>query len=233
MIFCKECGVALEDDMQRCPLCGTSVLSDASDDSGSEEHKQKNVPYVQKKHLLSQVLLQIVSILLLSGIAATLIINVAIEGKITWAVYPISVCLIILCYVVLVSLWRSRIEFQFLGGWLLAVIVLLIVNKLIDEDWPVMLALPLLCAVNIIALLLTVVLNALKSKGVNVFAIVVLAIAILCLMIEGIMSFYFEHAVKLRWSVIVSACLLPVIAAILFMYFRTRNNSELKKIFHT
>ena len=230
MILCKECGVELEDHMQHCPLCGTSVLGQGSSDYGLNE--QKHVPYVREKRLLSKVLLQIASILLLSGIAATLIINVAIERQITWSVYPISVCLIILCYVALISLWHNRILVQLLGGWLLAIIVLLIVNALIDKDWPLTLALPILCAVNIIALFLTFVLSVLRTKGVNIFAIVILAIAILCLMIEGIVSFHFEHAVELRWSVIVSACLLPVIAAILFMYFRTRNNSDLKKIFH-
>jgi len=233
MSFCKECGVELENHMQRCPLCDTSVLDQASNNSRSNEHKKKDVPYVQKRHLLSQVLLQIASILLLSCIAATLIINVAIAAKITWSVYPISVCLIIFCYVALISLWRNPITFQLLGGWVLAVVVLLIVNMLIDEDWPLLLALPILCAVNIIVLLLIFVLNALKTKGVNIFAIIISATAVLCLIIEGIVSFYFEHAIKLQWSVIVSACLLPVIAAVLFMYFRTRNNSELEKIFHT
>jgi hypothetical protein len=232
MTFCKECGVELEDHMQNCPLCGTSVLS-GSKEPRSDNSKQRNAPDVKKKHLLSQVLLQITSILLLSGIAATLFINVAMEGKITWSVYPTSICLIILCYVALIFLWHTQTAFQLFGSWILAVVVLLILNALIDENWPLMLALPILCAANIIVLILTFVLRALKTKGLNIFAIVVLAIAILCLIIEGIISFYFEHAINLGWSVIVSACLLPVIAAILFMYFRTRNNSDLKKIFHT
>jgi hypothetical protein len=67
----------------------------------------------------------------------------------------------------------------------------------------------------------------------NIIAIIFVAIALLCLFIEGIISFYFSASIKLQWSVIVSACLLPVTAAMTFMYFRTRNNIDIQKIFHT
>lgn len=219
--------------MQLCPLCDTPVLNDGSKHFILKQGRERDKPDIKQKYLLSQILWQITAILLLSGIAATLIINLAIQGKVTWSVYPISVCLMILSYVALISLWHAQMVFQLVGGWILSVIVLVIVNVLINADWPLLLALPILCAVNIIALLLNFVVKALKSKGLNVFAIIILAIALLCLVIEGIISSYFENVIKLQWSAVVSACLLPVTAAILFMYFRTRNNSDLKKIFHT
>jgi len=81
--------------------------------------------------------------------------------------------------------------------------------------------------------LLCLLLINLKKKGLNVLAIVFVAIAILGLMIESFISWYVARSVTLGWSVIVAACLLPVTAAILFMYFKTRNNPELQKIFHT
>jgi len=233
MILCKECGVELDDQMQICPLCGSFVLNDGPTDPILKKDNESNIPDVRKKHLLSKVLLQIASILLLSGIASTLIINFAIEGKITWCVYPMTVCLIILSYVALISFWRTRIIYQVLGGWILAATVLVIINVLNSEQWPLMLALPILCAANVIAFLLAFVLSAFKTKGLNIFAIFVSAIAVLCLVIEGIISFYSDNTIKLQWSAIVAACLFPVTAAVLFMYFRTRNNNDFKKIFHT
>ena len=233
MIICKECGVELEDRMRACPLCDTPVSTDGSESLTLKKSKERDKPEAPQKYLLSQILWQIAAILLLSGIAATLVINLAIQGKITWSVYPISICLMILSYVSLMSLWRTRITYQLAGGWILSSMVLVIVNVLISADWPLMLALPILCAVNIIALVLIFVLKTLTTKGLNIFVIVILAIAILCLVIEGIISSYFENVIRLQWSAIVSACLLPVTATILFMHFRTRNNSDLKKIFHT
>ncbi len=233
MIICKECGVALEDKMKACPLCDTPVSNDGSEPFTLKKSRERDKPEAGKKYLLSQILWQITAILLLSGIAATSIINLAIQGKITWSVYPISICLMILSYVSLMSLWRTRITYQLAGGWIFSSMVLVIVNVLITADWPLLLALPILCAVNIIALVLIFISKTFTTKGLNVFAIVILGIAILCLVIEGIISSYFENVIRLQWSAIVSACLLPVTATTLFMYFRTRNNSDLKKIFHT
>lgn len=232
MIICKECGVALEDNMQVCPLCDTPVSNDGTPSTFKKNVERKN-PDTRKQYLLSQILWQIAAILLLSGIVATLTINLVIQGEITWSVYPISVCLMILSYVSLASLWRTGIIYQLAGGWMVSSVLLVSVNAFISSDWPLKLALPILCAVNIIALVLIVALKSLKTKGLNVFAIIIFGIAILCLIIEGIISYYFANVVRLQWSAIVSACLLPVAATVLFMYFRTRNNSDLKKIFHT
>ena len=233
MTICKECGVELDSDMEVCPLCETPVRSGVM-------HKHLTPPiYAEetveggKKNVLHQILWQITAVLLLSGIVATLIINLSTHGRITWSIYPISICLMVFSYASLIALWRTRVFFQLLGGYLISVFVLFIIHWNFDEQWPLKLALPLLSAVNVVGLLLNFILLRLKSKGLNVLAIFFVFIAILCLLIEGTVSFYFKKTVDLQWSIIVGACLLPVTAAILFMYFRTRNNAELQKIFHT
>jgi hypothetical protein len=233
MVICKECGVALESDMRICPLCQTPVSHERSEPLTLQHSKDRPKADDKKKYLLSQILWQITAVLLLSGIVATLVINLAIQGQITWSVYPISICLMILSYASLMSLWRARITYQLAAGWILSALVLTVVNGVIVADWPMMLALPILCAVNIVTFALIFISRSLTTKGLNVFAIVIAGIAVLCLFIEGIISSYFEHEIRVQWSAIVSACLLPVTATILFMYFRTRNNNDLQKIFHT
>jgi hypothetical protein len=122
MIICKQCGVELESNMLACSLCDTPVLNDGFKPFALKKSLENDKPDERKKHLLSQVLWQIAAVLLLSGIAATLVINLAIEGAITWSMYPISICLMILPYVLLMSLWRTKITNQLLGGkksWIL------------------------------------------------------------------------------------------------------------------
>lgn len=233
IIVCKECGVELEPGMQVCPLCDTPVNSGRSEKTSVKKESEASGADQKRHHPLFRILWQILAILLLSGIAATLIINLSIQGSVTWSVYPISVCLIGLSYACLFSFWRPRIIMQLVSGWALSALVLVILSSLIDKTWPVRLALPLLCAVNTVALLLILGLKLVRTKGLNIFAITLVAIALLCLLIEGIISLHFQNAIKFEWSAIVAACLLPVTIAIFFMYFRTRNNAELKKIFHT
>lgn len=231
MIVCKECGVELDAGMDVCPLCGTSITASRKiipASVGNDVISQRMNP-----GLLKQLLWQIASVLLLSGIIATLVINLAMVGRVTWSVYPIVICLIALSYATLMALWRVRIFIQVLAGWVLSGLFLTGVEIYTGDRWPVFLALPLLSAVNLICLALILILNIFKVKGLNVLAVMFVAIAALCLIVEAILSLYFDDQIKLGWSVIVAACLLPVTAAIMFMYFRTRNNSELQKIFHT
>jgi len=233
MRICKECGVELDEDMALCPLCETPVVNAGMSKDVILQISKKEIPEVRKKNVLHLILWQITAVLLLSGIAATLIINLSIQGSITWSIYPISICLMIFSYTSLMVLWRTTIFFQVSAAWIISTLVLVMVHWSIETDWPVQLALPILSAVTVLGLLINFILAHLKAKGLNVLAIVIVCIAVLCLVIEGVISFYLSKVVELQWSVIVAACLLPVTAAILFMYFRTKNNTDFQKIFHT
>ena len=233
MNICKACGVELDDDIVMCPLCETPVSGAGRSKDVILQINKKEIAQDTKKNVLQLILWQITAVLLLSGIAATLIINLSIQGNITWSIYPISICLIVFSYASLMVLWRTTIFFQVLAAWIISTLVLVMVNGSIERDWPLLIALPILCAVNIIGLLIYFIIMNLKSKGLNVLSLVFVSIAVLCLIIDGIISFYFKKVIELQWSVIVAACLLPVTAAILFMYFRTKNNTDFQKIFHT
>jgi hypothetical protein len=232
MRICKQCGVELDDEIALCPLCETPVNEGANKDVILQISK-KEIPEVRKKNVLHLILWQITAVLLLSGIVATVIINLSIQGSITWSIYPISICLIVFSYASLIVLLRTTVFFQVLAAWLVSALVLVVVYWSIEADWPLLIALPILSAITVIGLLMIFLLTHLKAKGLNILAIFLVCIAGLCLVIDGIISFYFNKVVDLQWSVIVAACLLPVTAAILFMYFRTKDNTDFQKIFHT
>lgn len=229
MRLCNECGVELEDRMSICPLCGTPVGGSAPRLPGRPKAKMD----ARSKHFLRQILWQVVSILLLSAIVATITINLSVHGMITWSVYPVTVCLIILSYAAVMALWHARLAIQLIAGWLLSTALIWIIQQFIEADWPVRLAFPLLCAVNVIGLLLYFIIGGLKVKGLNILALFFVGVTCLCLIIEGIITRHLDGVIKLQWSVIVAACLFPVIAAIIFMHLRKKTNAEIQKIFHT
>lgn len=229
MIVCKACGVELESSMTHCPLCGTQVGSNAP----SVPDKQKVKMTARGRYFLKQILWQVVSIFLLSGIVATVAINLSVNGRMTWSVYPVTICLIIFSYAAVMALWPTRVAVQLLAGWLLSTALIWVIQQLVDADWPMLLAFPLLCAVNVIGLTLYFAISGLKVKGLNILAMFFVAIACLCLIIEGMITNYYDSVITLQWSVIVAACLFPVIAAIVFMHIRTKTNAEIQKIFHT
>jgi hypothetical protein len=232
MVICNKCGVELDEGMSACPLCQTPIGGDGEDNDLTYRVRTDDIDENKRKHLLKRVLWQVTSVLLLSGIVATLTINLSIQGSITWSIYPVCICLMVFCYASLIALGHTGIIFQLLGGWFMSVIVLIVIKWYSGLTWPLQLALPILCSVNAIGVMFILIVTNLKTRGLNVLAIALISISVLCLAIEGIVSNYFSNAIKLQWSVIVAACLLPVTAAVFFMFLRTKHNPDLQKIFH-
>ena len=235
-MICKNCLVELDDDMKRCPLCGTEVNEhSATDDHSDGAAKRSSSPTEDAEvHLLQRILWQVTATLLLSGIVATLIIDVARHKAVTWSLYPVTVCLIVLSYASLFAFWQTKPVVRIISGWGISTVLLVVINAVIpDSGWTLGLGIPLLVAVNFVALALLAVFLLTKRKGLNLLAYTIVAIAVLCISINAVISRYYAGEISLGWSIIVAACLLPVAVALLFMFFRTRNNPKLQKIFHT
>lgn len=233
MVICKRCGVELDDTLSICPLCGTPVAGDLKDSIGKEEPLMPRAD-AHKRPTLQRVLWQVAVVLLLAAIVATLVIDASAHQVLTWSRYPVSICLIMLCYASLMGFWHTRFTNQIVAGWILSTAVLLILDFCtVNMQWLTQLMLPILAALNIVVISLKLLLRKIKRKGLNVLAILCAMLAVLCLFVDGIISLYMVQTIKLQWSIIVMACLLPVIVVLLFMFFRTRNNPDLQKIFHT
>ena len=234
-MICKKCLVELDDDMKHCPLCGTSLDGEAMQEDLLRD-RTSQFPHGEdaERDLLQQILWQVTATLLFSGIVATLIIDLARHDTITWSLYPVTLCLMVLSYASLFAFWRTKTIYRIAAGWLLSTLLLIVIHRFIPgAAWTTGLGIPLLVAVNAISLALLVVFRIAQRKGLNLLAYSVVAIAVLCISIEGIISRYTTGQVDLGWSVIVAACLLPVAVALLFMFLRTWNNPRLQKIFHT
>ena len=232
MLICKECGVQLEKNMTICPLCDT-LVGEVGTKHRSDGEEHVNIRADRNRDILRRVLWQVSAVLFLSGVVATTAIDLSVHGSITWSVYPVTVCLMMFSYACLLALWQTRVVLQVVGGWLVSILVLVGITGYTDGDWPVGLALPLLCAINIVGLAVYFAIRRFKIGSLNILSIFFVAIACLCLVIDGIISFYFHNVIRVLWSVIVAACLLPVAVAISFMSWRMRNNAILQRIFHT
>lgn len=120
MIVCRKCRVELEDDMLYCPLCGTAVTSNGSPQL-SDLAQQQLFPYRQQMNQPQKKFVwEIVSIILFSGIIATLLIDFITSEAITWSEYPVAVSLVIFSYVSLFAFWCPRAMIQMGAGFTLS-----------------------------------------------------------------------------------------------------------------
>jgi hypothetical protein len=176
---------------------------------------------------------EIVSLILISGIMTTIIIDYIINKGITWSEYPAAISLIIFFYVSIFAFWQQKTIIQMAAGFIVASFFLILLDRVTGNTrWSVRLGIPLLFASNLVVAALFTVIRFSKHKGINLIAYAFLGASILCICIDGILSFFKTGAIGLYWSVIVAGCIIPVVLLLLFLYFRLRKGRSLEKTFH-
>jgi hypothetical protein len=99
-------------------------------------------------------------------------------------------------------------------------------------QWSVKLGVPLLLTGNVVVALLIIAIRKSRYKGINLLAYAFLGTAILSIFIDGILSFFKTGLFQIQWSVIVTACIIPVVIVLLFLHFRLKKGRSLEKTFH-
>lgn len=231
--ICKNCGVGLEHGMKSCPLC-KEIVNDNSSEQLSNTKKQE---LFQSRQIMEQkqrkFLWEIISISLLSGSIATGVLDLSINKMITWSQYPVAISLIVFTYVSIFAFWKKSIYIQMGISLILSALAVTILDAPDGTiNWSTGIAIPLLLTLNLLVAAMVTIIRLSKHKGINLIAYGFLGVALQCLCIEGILSFYNTGVIKLHWSVIVSACIVPVIIVLLFLQFRLKRGKNLERTFH-
>ncbi|MFD1140896.1 DUF6320 domain-containing protein [Larkinella insperata] len=237
---CKNCGVELEYTMLMCPLCGQAVAGnqaavDKSDDRTdliANKPARRVADGQEKTH--QSLVWEILTIMLISGIMATLVINFLLSKRITWAQYPVCICLVILAYGSLLTFCsRTHLLVSIAGGFISSSVVLLIRDSLGAEPaWGLKIAIPILGVGSLIATGLVIIIRKSTSKGINLFAYLLIGGGLFCISIESILSVHQHLSLNLEWSLIVMLSVLLVSIVLLFMHFRLKKGRSLAKTFH-
>lgn len=232
-MYCKNCGIELEDAMLTCPLCGEAVGDNTPAKPTPGYGKQVFAGYTKMSKPQKKLTWEIVSLILLSAAIATFVVDFILNRRITWSEYPVAICLAIFCYISLFAFWDRSVIIEMGGGLLLSSFCLLILDLLTNGiQWSVKLGMPLLLAANLVIAALITMIRKSKYKGINLVAYIFLGAILLCIFTEGAISFFKTGLFRVQWSVIVAACAIPVIIVLLFVHFRLKKGRSLKKTFH-
>lgn len=240
MALCNYCGVELEENINYCPLCGLPVMVE----------DERNLEYIRIKknendeELISgynkltrkqqrKLFWELSGIILISGMIATSIIDLFINGNITWSKYVITICLVIFANITLISFLGKKIVLLFTGSFLSLSILFILLNIFSDHQLSgLKLGIPLLVAAYLITLGLISLIRISGQRGLNVIAYSFIAIGLLLVCTEGVISLYTLNTLKLYWSILVFASIVPVAAILIFIHYRLKKGTDLKKFFH-
>jgi hypothetical protein len=233
MNICKNCGVELEAEMPVCPLCQEPVTGQGS----AQPAIKVPQPFLQHHPIMSQpqkkFTWEIISLILLSCIITTFLINYIINKKISWSEYPVAISLTIFSYVSIFAFWRRQTIPQLAASFILSSLFLILLDALTGPvKWSIKLGIPLLLAVNLVVTILVTITRLSKHKGINLVAYAFLAAALLCLGTEAVLSNFKTGSFHFNWSIIVAGCATPIALVLFFVYFRLKKGRSLEKTFH-
>jgi hypothetical protein len=240
MIYCKNCGVELEENMNFCPLCGKHITDKIPKDKERLQFQKtepeerllsdfKELNHIQRRKLFWELS----GIILISGMVVTFIIDLIINTGMTWSKFSVSVCLVLFINITLIVFLKKRVLLLLTGSFL-STSVLLILFDMFNKNkaWGIRFGIPLMFSFYFMVFVLVRLIRASKQRGINLIAYFLIASGILSLCLEGIISFQIKKSIDLYWSLIILASVLPVAAILLFIHYRLRKGTDLKKFFN-
>ncbi|MBS3913551.1 MAG: hypothetical protein KG003_03575 [Bacteroidetes bacterium] len=170
---------------------------------------------------------------ILSSVIVTIAVDVIINRRITWSEFPVAVCLVIFSYVSLLAFWNQRLFYVVAGGLVTSSMMLFALDASTGGVyWSVGLGIPILFCLNLITLGYILVYKYSRYKSINQIAYGLICVTLFCLSIEAIWQLFRYNELRLFWSLIVSATLLPVSAVLIYIHHRLKKGNVLEKTFH-
>lgn len=240
MTYCKSCGVELEATMKFCPLCGKHI----TDETLESEELHPSIKSKQEGRMLSdfkeltpvqrrKLFWQLSGIILISGMMATFIIDLIINQSLTWSKYSMSACLILFINITMIVFFKKKIILALIGCFI-STSILLVLFDMFNKNigWGTKLGVPLVFSFYLVVYLLISLVKKTKQRGINLIAYFLIAASVLNISVEGIISLQVHNQLSLQWSVITLVSVLPVAAILLFIHYRLRKRTDLKRFFH-
>lgn len=237
---CSYCGVELEENVNYCSLCGKPVavteLNNQTQLHTNPRNRDDKLMSNYHKLTISQkkkIFNKISAIILFSGAAISIVIDFILNNHLTWSRYPFIIALVLYVNIIITPLISKRkytwmaLSFLSISGLLAALDWLTSTNW-----WALKLAIPLLLVAYVGIFTICKIIANTTQKGLNVIAYAMLGAGILCLFTDGIISFYQKGLVLLNWSLIVMAAVVIIALLLLYIQYRLKKVTDLKRFFH-
>ncbi len=240
MKVCNYCGVELDAEMNFCPLCGhksnTPVIKSRKDTNNKVPVDVKTVAYnfedlTQRQQ--RKVIWELAAFVLVSISIITLIIDLLITRQITWSKYPMTIGLILLIDISLILFLQKQLFLLFSGCFVSTSLLLFLLDFYTSNLYTgLKLGIPIIFFICLVVFLLAILIRKSKQKGINIIAYSLIAAGIICMCIEGIITLHTQYQLKFQWSLVVLVSVLPVSAILLYIHYRLKRVTNLKKAFH-
>ncbi|MBB6479489.1 DUF6320 domain-containing protein [Spirochaeta isovalerica] len=237
MPYCSRCGVEVDNDVEKCPLCSTpiQVLSPENLKTGKYPDKPAPHPAPPKRNKKEQRRMAaiIITFGLLIPASIAIAADVVINKHITWGTYTIST-LIYIWVIILLPLLYYKTPVLTLMAYYLSTLLFLYSIEVFSggEYWFRQLALPIITVTALLIALNFYIDNRSAIKGINIFAYAVFSVGLECVGIEMAVSLFLENTVRVWWSIMVLSATIPTGGLLLYLHHKTKKPLKTEKFFH-
>ncbi|GAA0116151.1 DUF6320 domain-containing protein [Clostridium senegalense] len=237
MSYCPKCGVEVNPNVKKCPLCKFAL---PYIDTNSSESFYASFPnavniYNKKVKEFKKILFSIIKAFCICSMFITLFCNFYISGKLTWSKYS-TVCIIAAMfyfYLMLDLQWKFK---NFIIGFGLNTFILILLLDIFDGNlsWSIKLGLPFIVMTICLLSICYEVFRIAKHKYFNVAGYTLIALSVYCIGIDGFISLTLYNSFKLRWSLLVTIVLLPLGLVLIYIHHKlpVEYKIKLKKKLH-
>lgn len=241
MPYCPDCGVEIG-RAPVCPLCGArNPNADLAQDSDGKEKGKATTPYFLEGASSGEsftpmeqktISWEVISIAFIIAIVAIGAINMLLESRLSWALYPISTFVFAwMVSTIFLMLGRHRLLRDLLLVLPLPLYLLALGAITGNIYWALDVAVPLALFIEAVIAAYALLAAKAKRKGLNLIAYGLVGISLVCVGCELLLDFYFKGIVQLEWSAIVSISLIPVAIFLLYLHYRVAKATNLHRLF--
>ena len=240
MIRCSNCGVELEENANFCSLCGEPVWNQNTDNlaylkSRKLQQEEKLLTDYQRLTGFQKRMLfwKISGIILISGIITTLIIDLLGNQAVTWSRYPVTAGLVLYLNTTLIAFWYRKLLLLLFFSFLATSVLLILLDIYAgNTGWGMQLGIPLLFAGYIGIFVFIFIVRKAEQTGLNIIAYSLIVSGVLSICIDGILSLYSGNTLHFGWSLIIMVSVGIIAILLLYVHFKLKKGTDLKRFFH-
>ena len=233
MSYCVNCGVKLEDTLQRCPLCNTPVINP------SELKKAGLIPpFPVERGETENVKSKDGAILLTVFFATTSIccalLNYLVFNRSLWSIPIIGLCAFFWVVFFPLILFRELPIYAFItmDGFALAGYLYMISFMTDSKVWLTDLALPITALLTALIIIFTFLVRNISSSILSIALYLYILAPLFCIGLELLICLFRDKPLHIVWSAIVLAPCAVVSIVLITILSRKRLREAVRKRLH-
>ncbi|HZH73167.1 MAG TPA: DUF6320 domain-containing protein [Mariniphaga sp.] len=240
MVQCPNCGVETEENANFCSLCGEPLHDKTTEDkalirSGKLRNKERLLTDYQQLTGIQKrkIFWQISGLIFISGIVITLLIDFVAHKSITWSKIPATINLVLFINFTLNTFLRDKMKLM-VALSILSVTGLFFLFDIYAGNtvWEIKLSFPIIIAAYLTVFMLIYLIQKARQKGLNLIAFSMIAAGLFCIYTEAMIAIYSRSSEFIGWSLIVMVSVLFIGALLLYIHYRLKKATDLKRFFH-